>query len=162
MHTIDSGSTPGSLRFPGHEQAQSGSAMQESSVRQGGGDNPVGPEEAAAVARWIWSDSRGWRRLCRTILKSLGNLQGAGRAGSLGRGERRRLFEQNRRRCTTLCETPSTSGLESLGKANAAVLSNRRELESNCEARAWIDPAQGSAISRDLAQVPKRRRKAEA
>lgn len=65
--------------------------MQESSVRQGGGDNPVGSEEAAAVARWIWSDSRGRRRLCRTILNGLGNLQGAGRTG---RRESRRLLSR--------------------------------------------------------------------
>ena len=34
-------------------------------------------------------------------------------------------------------------------------------MENNCEAYAWIDRAQSGAISRDLAQVPERRRKAE-
>lgn len=123
-------SAPGSLHSRRHEQSRTDQryATIACSTR--------GRYEMPSVV-WKLLQSRGGyglifegrRRLCRTILRSLGNLQGAGCT------ERTKtpLIEQNRTRCATLFETRCTRDLDRGEKQTQLSTKEKLEGSSSCE-----------------------------
>lgn len=132
----------------GHERASSQlTAMQKWPVCRVWRSKSVDCVEAAAVARWVWSDlrgnGRGRRRLCRTMGEA-SRPMGAG--DQRGTGSRRRRLTSSLRCCTAHAETGRfwVQGL-GFGEKQTLRLTKKEETDASCMSCARLGRAKPAA-----------------